>query len=333
MKALVTGSTGFVGANLVEGLNAAGHEVRALHRSNSRLDALTGLTYKPVIGDLLDPASLKAAMDGVDWVFHVAAVSDYWRQNGAAWLYSVNVGGTRNVLEAALAAGVRRVVYTSSVASLGVPPSSEGQIDHPLNESATFNIAPVLSPYGHSKHLAEMVVQEFVDRGLDAVIVNPTVILGPRDLNLISGSAITAVYRRQAPAVPPGGVNYVDVADVVAGHIAAAERGRTGERYILGAHNLTHQQAGAIIAEVVGVELPRFHMPWTLMDPFAVAVDLFNRFWPGAPLVTGEQVRLMKNMFSFDSSKAWHELNLGLPIPFRTSVERTFQWYRVNGYL
>lgn len=333
MKALVTGSTGFVGANLVEGLAAAGHEVRALHRSSSRLDALAGLAYEYAVGDILEPASLKTAMEGVDWVFHVAAVSDYWRQNGAAWLYRVNVGGTRNVLEAALSTGVRRVVFTSSAASLGIPTHSAEQVGRPLDESATFNIAPALLPYGHSKHLAEHLVHEFVDRGLEVVIVNPTVILGPRDLNMISGSAIIAVYRRQAPAVPAGGVNYVDVADVAAGHIAAAERGRVGERYILGAHNLTHQRASEIMAEVVGVKLPPLHMPRVLMDPFAVAVDLFNRFWPYVPLVTGSQVRLMKHMLFFDTSKAQRELNLGPPIPFRTSVERTFRWYRDNGYV
>jgi dihydroflavonol-4-reductase len=333
MKTLVTGSTGFVGANLVEGLNVAGREVRALHRSSSRLDALAGLTYESVVGDVLDRPSLEKAMDGVDWVFHVAAVSDYWRQNGAAWLYRVNVGGTRNVLRAALATGVRRVVFTSSSASLGVPTRVDNGISAPLDESAVFNLPPFRLPYGHSKSLAERVVQEFVDRGLDVVIVNPTVILGPRDINLISGSLVIALYRRQAPAIPPGGLNYVDVADVVAGHIAAAEKGRNGERYILGAHNLTYQQASTIIAEVVGVDLPRLHIPRMLVDPFAAAVDLFNRFWPGTPLVTGYQVRLAKYALFYDSSKAQRELNLGPSIPFRTSVERTFQWYRDHGYL
>jgi dihydroflavonol-4-reductase len=334
MRALVTGSTGFVGANLVEALGAAGHAVRALQRPSSRLDALAGLTYEPAIGDVLDPSSLRAAMDGVDWVFHVAAVADYWRQGGTARLYRVNVGGTRNVLEAALAADVRRVVFTSSAASLGIPPeNNERNIAQPVDESATFNLSPTLSPYGHSKHLAEQVVQASVNRGLEAVIVNPTVILGPRDLNLISGSLVVAVYRRQVRVVPPGGVNYVDVSDVVAGQIAAAERGRVGERYILGAHNLTHQQVAVTLAQVVGVPPPRLHLPWTLMDPLAVAVDLFNRIWPGEPLVDGNQVRLMKNRLFFDSSKAQQELNLGPPIPFRTSVERTFQWYRANNYL
>ncbi len=334
MKALVTGSTGFVGANLVEGLTAAGHEVRALHRSSSRLDALADLHYEPVIGDVLDRASLTQAMQGVDWVFHVAAVSDYWRQAGTAWLYRVNVGGTRTVLEAASAVGVRRVVFTSSAAALGAPLDGTHWSSVPLlNETTGFNLHPTLSPYGHSKHLAEQVVREFVIHGLDVVIVNPTVILGPRDLNLISGSLILATFRRQIPVIPPGGVNYIDVADVAAGHIAAAELGQPGERYILGAHNLTHCQAVKIIAQVVGVRPPHWKLPKALMSPLAVAVDLFNRAWPGEPLTDGNQVRLMKYTLFFDTSKARRELRLGPPTPFSTSVERTFRWYQRNGYL
>lgn len=329
MKALVTGSTGFVGANLVEGLATAGHEVRALRRATSRLDALAGLSYESVIGDVLDRASLSSAMAGVDWVFHVAAVADYWRQGGTARLYHINVGGTRHVLSAALAAGVRRVVFTSSAAALGMPSNQTGTLD----EAATFNLPPFRFPYGHSKHLAEKVVHEFVARGLDVVIVNPTIILGPRDLNFISGSLIREIYRRRVPVIPPGCINYVDVSDVVAGQIAAAERGRTGERYILSGHNLTHRQAVTTIAQTVGAPPPRLPLPRATLRPLARALDLFNRLWPGEPLADGNQVRLMQYTFLFDGSKARRELKLEPPMPFRTSVERTFRWYRDNGYL
>jgi dihydroflavonol-4-reductase len=213
---------------------------------------------------------------------------------------------------------------------LGVPVEGNGCV---LDESATFNLPPTLSAYGHSKHLAEKVVHEFVARGLEAVILNPTVILGPGDLNMISGSIILATYRRQVPVIPPGGVNYIDVADVVSGHIAAAKWGQSGQRYILGAHNLTHHQAATAIAQIVGVPPPRLRVPAALLEPLAVAVDLFNRVWPGQPLVDGNQVRLMKHTLFFDSSKAQRELGLGLPTPFSTSVERTFQWYRDNSFL
>jgi dihydroflavonol-4-reductase len=351
MKVLVTGSTGFVGANLVEGLTIAGHTVRAMVRASSHLEALAGLDYEPVIGDVLDPASLACAMKDIDCVFHVAAVADYWRQQNMAWLYRVNVGGTRHVLEAASSAGVRRVVFTSSAATLGVPHNNgacseairpfaskwRGRNGHrvsPLiDESATFNLPAARAPYGHSKLLAEQVVHEFVDQGLDGVIVNPTVILGPRDLNFISGSVILAVYRRQVWAIPPGGVNYIDVADAVAGHIAAAERGKTGQRYILGAHNLTHRQAATIIAKTIGVAPPRLALPRPLVTPLALAVDLFNQIWPGQPLTDGNQVRLMKHTLFYDTSKAQQELALTNPLSFEVSVERAFHWYRDNGYL
>lgn len=353
MRALVTGSTGFVGANLVEGLISEGHQVRAMHRPSSRLDALAGLVYEHAIGDVLDPATLGSAMEDVDWVFHVAAVSDYWRQSGTAWLYRVNVGGTRNVLQAAMERSVRRVVITSSAASLGVPegksltstfpgpPPSEGQENGRqstsksglLDESSVFNLSPTQWPYAHSKFLAERVVAEYVGRGLDAVIVNPTVVFGPKDLNLISGSLIIAVCRHQLPAIPPGGGNYVDVADVVAGHIAAAERGQTGERYILSAHNLTQEEVITIISQIAGVSPPRFQLPRFLVGPLAMGVDWFNQVWPGEPRVAGSQVRLTRYHMFCDGSKAKQELGLSPPIPFAESVERTIQWYRDNGYL
>jgi dihydroflavonol-4-reductase len=353
MRALVTGSTGFVGANLVEGLISAGHQVRAMHRPSSRLDALAGLVYEHAIGDVLDPVALRSAMADVDWVFHVAAVSDYWRQSGTAWLYRVNVGGTRNVLQAAMEMGVRRVVLTSSAASLGVPErrnlasafsdpaassdQENGRQPEPisglLSESSAFNLSPTQWPYAHSKFLAERVVAEYVDRGLDALIVNPTAVLGPKDLNLISGSLIIAVCRRQLPAIPPGGANYVDVADVVAGHIAAAERGQTGERYILSGHNLTQEEATTIISQKAGVSPPRFRLPRFLIGPLAMGVDLFNQVWPGEPMVAGDQVRLTRYTMFYDGSKAKQELGLGSPIPFSESVECTIQWYRDNGYL
>ncbi len=324
---LVTGATGFLGANLVAGLNALGYPVRALHRRTSRFDGLEGLEYEPVLGDLLDPASLRAAMEGVDWVFHAAAVADYWRTPPEI-LYRVNVEGTRHVMAIALESGVRRVVFTSSVAALGVPPD-----DRPLNEEATFNLPPHRFPYGHSKHLAEQIVQVFVTRGLEAVIVNPAVIIGPRDHHFISGSLIRAVYRRQVPVAPPGGTNYVAVEDVVAGHLAAIQRGRPGERYILAGENLTYREMFRIVAEVVGVPPPRWTLPRPLVGPLALAVDLLNRVWPGHLPIDGNQIRLSGRFLYFDGSKARQELGLGPPTPFREAVRAAFQWYREHGDL
>jgi dihydroflavonol-4-reductase len=328
MKAFVTGSTGFVGANLCKALIERGWSVRALHRASSRLAALDGVTVEHSLGDVTEPETLVEPMRGCDVVFHAAAVADYWRRS-ADKLYRVNVEGTRAVCQAALGARVHRLVFTSSVASLGIPGPSQG----PMDESHEFNLPPERFRYGHSKLLAEGVVREFIARGLDAVIVNPSVILGPGDLNLISGSIVTEVASGHVPPVyPPGGVNYIDVADVCAGHMAAAGRGRAGERYILAAHNLTHQEAMQIVCEVVGIPGPRFELPRALIGPLAAMIDLATKIARRPLPLNGDQLRLAGEFIYFDSSKAARELCLP-QAPFRETVERTYHWYKAHGYL
>src|SRR5512136_2894457 len=306
MKALVTGSTGFVGANLCAALAAHGWSVRALHRASSPLTALEGTPVEHATGDVTQPETLAGAMRGCDVVFHVAAVADYWRQS-AEKLFRVNVEGTRAVCQAALDAKVSRLVFTSSVASLGIP--KPGQ---PADESHEFNLPPERFRYGHSKLLAEGVVRDFVSRGLDAVIVNPSIILGPGDLNEISGSIVTEVARRRSTSLvyPPGGINYIDVRDVCAGHIAAAERGRTGERYILAAHNLTHYEAMKTVAQVIGTPAPRIGIPCVLVGPLAAMLDLAGKLSPRPLPMNGDQMRLSGEFVYFYSGKAIHELGL-----------------------
>ncbi len=328
MRAFITGGSGFVGANLVEGLNARGIEARVLLRQSSSQKALRGLSYETVVGDVLqDEAALAQAMEGCDWVFHVAAVADYWRQN-ADWMYKVNLDGTRNVLRAARAAGVRRFIFTSSLAALGLP-ETPGDL---LDESHAFNLAPSSFPYGHSKALAEVEVREAAHAGLDAVIVNPSIVLGPRDLNQISGSLIVQAAKGLLRFAPPGGANFVDVADVVAGHIAAAQKGRSGERYILGGHNLTHREATAVICEVVGRARPRLAIPAALLPAAAVAVRAARVIAGHAIPADENQVRLMGAFIYADSSKARNELVLPRT-PFEATVQRTFNWYNEHGYV
>jgi dihydroflavonol-4-reductase len=336
MKALVTGSTGFVGANLCAALVEHGWSVRALHRASSRLDALNGVVVEHAIGDVTEPGTLSAAMRGCDVVFHVAAVADYWRQS-AEKLYRINVKGTRAVCQAALDAKVSRLVFTSSVASLGIPDPCEGSEPSQglklIDESHEFNLPPERFRYGHSKLLAEGVVREFVARGLDAVVVNPSIILGPRDLNQISGSIVVEVaHRRVPPVYPPGGTNYIAVEDVCVGHMAAAERGRVGERYILAAHNLTHREAMQIVCQVVGVPGPRFGLPHVLVGPLAALLDLAGKVARRPLPMNGDQMRLSAEFIYFDPSRAVREL--GLPqTPFRETVERAFEWYKTYRYL
>lgn len=322
--ALVTGATGFVGANLVEALGERGWRVRALHRRTSSLRALEGLRFESALGDVLDPESLRAAMRDVDVVFHVAASADYWRNN-AQHMLRVNVEGTRNVLRAALEAGVSRVVFTSSCAALGKPPFGQA-----LDERAQFNLPPRAFLYGYSKHLAEHVCREYVAQGLSVVIVNPAVIFGPRDVNLISGSLIVEAARRGGiPILPPGGVSVVDVADVCEGMIAAAERGRPGERYILTAENLWYADLFALIAQTVGGKPPRWRVSRTMLRAAAPLVDLARALGVRMPL-SGEQVRFAAETFWFDNTKARHELHFS-PRPACEAVQRAYAWYRSAG--
>jgi dihydroflavonol-4-reductase len=325
-RALVTGATGCVGANVVAALLARGYDVRAMRRSTSSLDALDDLNPELVIGDILDSPSLVAACQSCTLVFHVAAVSDYWRTS-AQRIYRVNVEGTRNVLAAALEAGVERLVYTSSIGALGVPPQG-----HLLDESAAFNLPPHRFSYGHSKYLAEQAVREAIAHGLDAVIVNPTGVIGARDINFIGGSMLREVRRGLSWFAPPGGLNWVDAETVGLGHVLAAERGRTGERYILGGDNVSHRTAIATVAEVVDGRRPLITLPRPVMGIVAVLTDGFNALWPGTPLFSGEQARLSGAEIYCDCSKAQQEL--GLPhIPFRVAVERAYAWYREQGTL
>lgn len=324
-RALVTGASGCVGANVVAALLARGYDVRALCRATSSLDALDGLDTTLAIGDILDAPSLVAAMRGCALVFHLAAVSDYWR-TPAERIYRVNVEGTRHVLAAALEAGVERLVYTSSVGALGVPPP--GRL---LDESATFNLPPRRFPYGHSKHLAEQAVQEAIARGLDAVIVNPTGVIGARDVHFIGGSVLREVHRGLSWFAPPGGLNWVDAETAGLGHVLAAERGHIGERYILGGENVSHRAAMEIVAAVVGGRRPLATLPRPLMSVVALLTDAFNAVWPGTPLFSGEQVRLSGAGIYCDCRKAQREL--GFPhTPFRIAVERAYAWYRAHGY-
>ncbi len=321
----MTGATGFVGANLVEALSARGWRVRAMRRKTSSLRALAGLSYDDAFGDVTDPGAVDAAMRGVEAVFHVAAVATYWRSD-LAHMYRVNVEGVKIVLDAALRHGVRRVVLTSSSAAIGRAPFG-GQID----ESHAYNLAPDEYHYGYTKVLAEQVARAYVNQGLDVVLVNPVVIMGPRDVNLIGGSLVTELCKRDIPFTPPGGVGVIDVTDVCEAHIAAYERGATGERYILNGDNLWHSQIVDVCKQVVGRRAGTLRLPRALINMLAYPVDAARRLGIALPL-NGEQLRLACDTFWFDASKARRELGL-TPRPFAETVQRTYRWYRDNGFI
>jgi dihydroflavonol-4-reductase len=297
-----------------------------LRRANSSLVALEGLAVEHMIGDVTEADAVARAVEGCDLVYHVAAVSAYWRSTRQQ-IYQVNIEGTRIVMAACLRAGVPRVVHTSSAAAVGIAP--RGTI---ADERTPFDALSATFPYAYSKRLAEDVVREFVAQGLNAVMVNPASVFGAGDHYLNGGRIVIEYGRGRIPFAPPGGMCVVDVDAVVQGHLLASERGRAGERYILGGENLSHLQVAAMVAGVAGVRAPRLVLPAWLLAPAAVAVDAFNRISPWPPSLSGEQVRLSSVNFFFDSSKAMRELGYPL-MPFRGAIEKAYRWYRERGYL
>jgi dihydroflavonol-4-reductase len=324
--ALVTGSTGFIGSRLCADLLNAGFLVRAFHRHSSPLALIQDLEVEHALGDITQPETLTAAMKGVDVVFHTASKVDYWRGQGG--MYPVTVGGTRNVLEAASAAGVQRVVHTSSAAALGHPEQVPTGAHPPLlmNENHVWNYPPEWWRYGHAKHLAEREIQTAVAQGLDCVIVNPTVVLGPGDINRISGEIVLQAAKGIIRFAIPGGTNFVHINDVARGHLLALEGGRTGERYILGGENQPYIDLLQTTARIVGVRPPQRTLPGWLLRSLAKPLDLLSRL---VPIPTnGDILRNAGFYMYYDTSKAQQELGLTDPISLETALQETYDWYR-----
>ncbi len=325
-RALVTGSTGGLGANLVAALNQRGIEVVGLCRKTSPQDAVGDLKMTQVVGDITDLESLRPAVDGVDWVFHVAAIADDWNFP-AEVIYQANLEGARNMLTAALEAGVRRFVLTGSTAALGKPTPGKPLMD----EDNVFNIEPEWWPYGHSKYLASLLLPEFVEKGLEVVGVLPSAIMGPRDLKFISGELIVRVLKRSLLPFPEGGINFIDVRDCAEAHIAAAEKGRPGERYVLAGHNLTHGETLQTIGDVVGVRPRRIKIPRWILPPLSILIDGLHKAGFKQP-VERTRVLLSGEYMYYDNSKAVQELGLQIR-PFAETVRDAYQWYVDHGYL
>jgi dihydroflavonol-4-reductase len=322
---LVTGATGFIGSNLVIALLGRGYSVRALRRPTSNTLALDGINVEYVFGDVNDPRALRAAMDGCDTVFHTAAVVSFWRGRREEQV-RVNVEGTRTVVETCLAAGIQRLVHTSSVAALGH--RTDGQL---IDESAPYDWGTRIA-YRYTKHLAEREVLKGVERGLDAVIVNPTVVVGQRDLHFHGGNIIRRVAKKQIPVYVEGGLNVVSVDDVVRGIIAAVERGRTGERYILGSENVTHTEFLEKIARVVETKPPRRRVPSWLTRIAGRAADLLGAIGNFEPPFSSDLTSSVGIFHWYSIAKAQQELWYS-PTPVETGIRRAYEWYVANGLL
>lgn len=325
-KTLVTGGTGFVGRAVVEELLAAGREVRVLVR-DPKHPALQGLAVELFPGDLKDPASLNAAVRGCAQVFHVAADYRLWVPDPAE-MYAVNVQGTKDLMTAAAEAGVSRVVYTSTVGTLGNP--GDGT---PGTEDTPVTIEEMVGHYKRSKFLAEQVVLEFARQGLPVVLVHPSAPVGPWDSRPTpTGQMIVDFLRGRMPAYLETGLNLVHVRDVAKGHILAAERGRVGEKYILGHQNMRLSEIFHLLAEISGRPAPRIRVPYFPVLCLAY-LDEFWATWitrrpPRMPLTA---VRMAKKFMYFDSSKAVREL--GLPqTPVRQALEEAVAWFKAHGY-
>jgi dihydroflavonol-4-reductase len=303
MKALVTGASGFVGAAVARALVAEGWSVRVLVRDRSNRSNLASLPVEVAVGDLTAAASLDAALQDCEALFHVAA--DY--RLGApdpAELYRTNVEGTRNLLAAARAAGVERIVYTSSVATVGIPRDGT-----PGDEATPVSLDAMIGHYKRSKFLAEQVVMEAARAGLPAVIVNPSTPVGPGDVKPTpTGQLVLDAAAGRMPAYVDTGLNIVHVDDVAAGHLAAFHRGRVGERYILGGEDMTLQQILIYIAQRVGRSPPRIRLPYAVILPMAYAAEAVAKITGRSGRLTLEGVRMSRKRMFFSSAKAVREL-------------------------
>jgi dihydroflavonol-4-reductase len=328
MKALVTGATGFVGAAVARALERAGWQVRVLVRSGSDRSNLRPIAVEVAEGDLADSGSLERALEGCTGLFHVAA--DY--RLGArdpAQLYRTNVEGTRNILHAARTAGVARIVYTSSVATIGIPPDGA-----PGEERTPVDLSHMIGHYKRSKYLAEEVARDAARTlGMSVVIVNPSTPIGPGDIRPTpTGQLVLDAASGRMPAYVDTGLNIVHVDDVAAGHLLAYERGKVGERYILGGEDMTLQTILAQIARLVGRTPPRVRLPYAAVLPVAYLAEAFAKLSGRSGRVTLEGVRMSRKRMFFSSGKAVSELGYRWRPP-TDAFEDALRWFRERGLL
>jgi dihydroflavonol-4-reductase len=326
-RVLVTGASGFVGSAVARALVQRGFSVRALVRSASPTTHLAGLNLEFAQGDLRDPASVRRAMAGVRWLFHVAADYRLWARDPDEIIRN-NVLGTRTVMEEARRAGVERIVYTSSVATL-----ASRAIDEPADESSPLAESQAIGAYKRSKVAAERLVESMVESGLPAVIVNPSTPVGPRDVRPTpTGRIIVEAALGRIPAFVDTGLNMVHVEDVAAGHLLALERGRIGERYILGGQNASLSEILATIARQVGRRPPRFKLPRASVVPLAIVSEFVARRTGREPLITRDGLRMSKTRMFFTSAKAERELGFQAR-PYSEGIKDALLWFREAGYL
>ena len=327
MKCFLTGATGFLGSHVARQLLSRGAQLRLLVRPTSRLDNIADLPAERVVGDLRDPQSLRTGMSGCEFVFHVAADYRLWSRNGQE-LYDSNVEGTRNVLAAARDSGVRRVIYTSSVATMGF--GNNGRL---TDEKTPVTLSNMIGDYKRSKFMAEQLVMAAARAGQNVVIVNPTTPIGERDIKPTpTGRIVVDFLRRKFPAYVDTGLNLVDVADCAYGHLLAMEKAVPGERYILGGENLTLKQILDKLAAITGLPSPKVKLPYAVAYATGVVDTLVSgTIMRREPRVTLDSVRMGRKKMFITSAKAERELGWN-PGPVDGALRRAVEWFRANGY-
>jgi dihydroflavonol-4-reductase len=328
MLAFVTGATGFVGSHVARVLAEQGAELRLLVRSSSHPKNIQGLKAERVVGDLRDPASLEKAMAGCDAVFHVAADYRLWVRDPEQ-MYRANVEGTRNILQATRNNRVRRVVYTSSVATMGFTLNGR-----PADENSPVSLDNMIGHYKRSKFMAEQVAMQAARSGMDVVVVNPTTPVGEQDIKPTpSGRIIVDFLKKKFPAYVDTGLNLVDVSACSRGHVAALEKGRSGERYILGGENLTLKQFLDKLAAITGLASPKVRVPYLV----ALATGVVDEMVTGhilrrEPRVTIDAVRMGRKKMFASSAKAERELGWKT-VPVEDALRRAVEWFQANRYV
>lgn len=328
MKAFVTGATGFVGSHVARALAEQGADLRLLVRSNSNPKNIQDLPADRVVGDLRDPSSLEKAISGCDAVFHVAADYRLWIRDPDQ-MYRSNVEGTRAVLDSARRNGVRRVVYTSSVATMGF--TSNGR---PADEQSPVALESMIGHYKRSKFMAEQLALDAGKSGMEVVVVNPTTPVGEQDIKPTpTGRIILDFLKKKFPAYVDTGLNLVDATECARGHVAAYQKGRSGERYILGGENLTLKQILDKLAAITGLPSPSIRVPYIVALATGVVDELFTgRIRKREPRATIDAVRMGRKKMFVSSAKAERELGWKI-VPVDDALRRATDWFRANHYV
>lgn len=327
MRVFITGATGFLGSHVARVLAERGADLRLLVRSTSNLKNLEGLKAETAMGDLRDAASLEKAISGCDTVFHVAADYRLWVRDPHE-MYRSNVEGTRALLEAARKSGVRRVVYTSSVATIGFRKDEQ-----PADEESPVSLTDMIGHYKRSKFMAEQIAMEAGRGGMEVVTVNPTTPIGEQDVKPTpTGRIVVDFLKRKFPAYVETGLNLVDVRECAKGHVAALEKGRTGERYILGGEDLTLKQILDKLSRITGLPSPKIKLPYFFAFMAGVAGEyITGKLLRGDPRATLDTVRMGKKKMFASSGKAERELGWKI-VPVDNALERAVEWFQANGY-